>query len=43
MLQTDWIKADHALIRPLIQDGAAAYAKENGITPRTPDAEPQTN
>lgn len=39
VLQTDWIKADHALLNPLIKDGAAAYAKENGITPRTPETE----
>lgn len=34
VLQTDWIKADHALLNPLIKAGARAYAKENGITPR---------
>lgn len=39
VLQTDWIKADHELLNPLIKDGAAAYAKEHGITPRTPDTE----
>ncbi|WP_182085298.1 ABC transporter substrate-binding protein [Aureimonas sp. ME7] len=37
VLQTDWIKADHDLIRPLIQEGAAAYAAQNNITPRTPE------
>ncbi|SIR23436.1 amino acid/amide ABC transporter substrate-binding protein, HAAT family [Rhizobium sp. RU20A] len=39
VLQTDWIKADHALLRPLIEQGAQAYAKEHGITPRTPETE----
>ncbi|MDX3926069.1 MAG: ABC transporter substrate-binding protein [Shinella sp.] len=39
VLQTDWIKADHALLKPLVQEKAAAYAKEHGITPRTPEAE----
>ncbi len=34
VLQTDWIKADHALLNPLIQAGAESYAKEHGITPR---------
>lgn len=34
VLQTDWIKADHALLKPLIQEKAAAYAKEHGIKPR---------
>lgn len=39
VLQTDWIKADHALLNPIIKAGATAYAKEHGITPRTPETE----
>jgi branched-chain amino acid transport system substrate-binding protein len=39
VLKTDWIKADHELLNPLIKDGAAVYAKEHGITPRIPDTE----
>ena len=35
VLQTDWIKADHDLLNPIIEAGAEAYAKEHGITPRT--------
>ncbi|WP_311970771.1 ABC transporter substrate-binding protein [Pseudomonas baltica] len=31
---SDWVTADRALLRPLIDAGAAAYAKEKGITPR---------
>ena len=31
---TDWIPADRALLRPLIEQSAEAYAKEKGITPR---------
>ena len=34
VLQTGWIKADHELLRPLIKEKSAAYAKEHGITPR---------
>jgi branched-chain amino acid transport system substrate-binding protein len=34
VLQTDWIKADHELLRPLIKEKAAIYAREHGITPR---------
>ncbi len=33
-LVTDWIQADRATLRPLIDAKAAAYAKEKGITPR---------
>jgi len=33
-VKTDWISADHALLRPLIESKAAAYAKEKGITRR---------
>ncbi|MTI09504.1 ABC transporter substrate-binding protein [Curvivirga aplysinae] len=32
---TDWIPADTAMTRPLIESDAAAYAKEQGITPRS--------
>ena len=31
---TDWIAADRALLRPLIEKSAASYAKEKAITPR---------
>jgi branched-chain amino acid transport system substrate-binding protein len=31
---TDWIDADRELVRPLIEESAAKYAKEKGITPR---------
>jgi branched-chain amino acid transport system substrate-binding protein len=31
---TDWISADRALLRPIIEESAAKYAKERGITPR---------
>ncbi|MBB5017688.1 branched-chain amino acid transport system substrate-binding protein [Chitinivorax tropicus] len=31
---TDWIASDKALVRPMIEASAAAYAKEKGITPR---------
>ena len=31
---SDWVKADRALLRPLIDKKAQAYAKEKGITPR---------
>jgi len=31
---TDWIPADHKLVRPMIEESAAKYAKEKGITPR---------
>ncbi|MDQ6894559.1 MAG: ABC transporter substrate-binding protein [Acidobacteriota bacterium] len=33
-LITDWIKSDQSMVRPLIEESAAAYAKEKGITPR---------
>lgn len=33
-LVSDWVQADRALLRPLIDAKAAAYAKEKGITPR---------
>ena len=31
---TDWIDADQTLVRGMIEESAAAYAKEKGITPR---------
>jgi branched-chain amino acid transport system substrate-binding protein len=31
---TDWIPADQGLVRPRIEESAAKYAKEKGITPR---------
>jgi len=31
---TDWVQADRPTLRPLIDQKAAAYAKEKGITPR---------
>jgi branched-chain amino acid transport system substrate-binding protein len=31
---TDWISADQSLVRPMIEESAAKYAKEKGITPR---------
>jgi branched-chain amino acid transport system substrate-binding protein len=31
---SDWVRADHDLLRPLIEAKSAAYAKEHGITPR---------
>lgn len=31
---SDWIKADSSLTRPLIEESAAKYAAEKGITPR---------
>lgn len=34
-VETDWIPADRELLRPLIEEKAAAYAKEKSITPRT--------
>src|SRR5450756_396038 len=33
-LITDWIKSDQTIVRPMIEESAAAYAKEKGITPR---------
>jgi branched-chain amino acid transport system substrate-binding protein len=33
-LVSDWISADRALLRPIIEASAAKYAKEKGITPR---------
>ncbi len=31
---TDWIDADRSLVRPMIEESAAKFAKEKGITPR---------
>ena len=31
---SDWIESDHSVIDPLIQQDAAAFAKENNVTPR---------
>jgi branched-chain amino acid transport system substrate-binding protein len=31
---TDWIMPDQALVRPLVEEAAAKYAQEKGITPR---------
>jgi branched-chain amino acid transport system substrate-binding protein len=31
---TDWIPGDRSLTRPMIEESAAKYAKEKGITPR---------
>jgi branched-chain amino acid transport system substrate-binding protein len=31
---TDWIAADRALVRPMVEASAAKYASEKGITPR---------
>ncbi|MCC6608713.1 MAG: ABC transporter substrate-binding protein [Burkholderiales bacterium] len=31
---TDWIPSDQSLVRPMIEESAAKYAKEKGITPR---------
>jgi branched-chain amino acid transport system substrate-binding protein len=33
-LITDWIPSDQSIVRPMIEESAAAYAKEKGITPR---------
>jgi branched-chain amino acid transport system substrate-binding protein len=31
---TDWIASDQSIVRPMVEDSAAKYAKEKGITPR---------
>lgn len=36
---SDWISPDWALLRPIIEKSASAYAKENNITPRDCQAE----
>jgi branched-chain amino acid transport system substrate-binding protein len=33
-LVSDWVAADRALLRPIIEESAKKYAKEKGITPR---------
>jgi len=33
-LITDWIQSDQSIVRPMVEESAAAYAKEKGITPR---------
>jgi branched-chain amino acid transport system substrate-binding protein len=40
---SDWIAPDWALLRPIIEQSAATYAKEQGITPRDCAAEQSTN
>lgn len=34
-VKSDWVPADTSLVRPLIEQEAAQYAKENNITPRS--------
>jgi branched-chain amino acid transport system substrate-binding protein len=31
---TDWIPSDQSIVRPMVEESAAKYAKEKGITPR---------
>ncbi|MGH8639310.1 MAG: ABC transporter substrate-binding protein [Burkholderiales bacterium] len=31
---SDWIESDQSIVRPMIEESAAQYAKEKGITPR---------
>ncbi|MEH6814261.1 MAG: ABC transporter substrate-binding protein [Motiliproteus sp.] len=31
---TDWVQSDQSIVRPMIEESAAKYAKEKGITPR---------
>jgi branched-chain amino acid transport system substrate-binding protein len=31
---TDWVDSDQSIVRPMIEESAAKYAKEKGITPR---------
>jgi branched-chain amino acid transport system substrate-binding protein len=33
-LISDWVQADRALLRPIIEASSQQYAKEKGITPR---------
>jgi hypothetical protein len=40
---SDWISPDWALLRPIIEQSAATYANEQGITPRDCAAEQSTN
>lgn len=37
VLTTDWIQADRATLRPLVEAKSSAYAREHGVTPRSPD------
>ncbi|MBF0278960.1 MAG: ABC transporter substrate-binding protein [SAR324 cluster bacterium] len=32
---TDWIETDQSIVRPMIEESAAKYAQEKGITPRS--------
>lgn len=34
LMISDWIKADQTLVRPLVEESAAQFAREKGITPR---------
>ena len=34
---SDWVQADRALLRPIIEQSAAKYAREKGLTPRQCD------
>jgi branched-chain amino acid transport system substrate-binding protein len=31
---TDWVPSDQTIVRPMIEESAAKYAKEKNITPR---------
>ncbi|MBI4207097.1 MAG: ABC transporter substrate-binding protein [Betaproteobacteria bacterium] len=31
---TDWIQPDQSIVRPMVEEAAAKYAKEKGVTPR---------
>ncbi|MBI5909577.1 MAG: ABC transporter substrate-binding protein [Betaproteobacteria bacterium] len=31
---TDWIASDQSIVRPMVEESAAKYAKEKGLTPR---------
>ena len=33
-LISDWISSDQSIVRPMVEESAAKYAKEKGITPR---------
>ncbi|MGH8718343.1 MAG: ABC transporter substrate-binding protein [Burkholderiales bacterium] len=39
---TDWIPSDQSIVRPLVEESAAKYAKEKGITPRDCGSESKT-
>jgi branched-chain amino acid transport system substrate-binding protein len=36
---SDWIASDQSIVRPMIEESAAKYAKENKITPRDCNSE----